>query len=220
MSRSESEQTSGRRGAIQLLGQLRSRQMKVSEVTVPERRVCVAYLRYEGYTQEEMCEVFQVHRRTIARDEAANRKEAAKLVLDLDARAVAGGLIGWARHLTAKAMKEKDHALVWRIQRELVQDLQSLGYLPKAVEQHQVQLATFLDLARLAAERRPASQVPEAAQAKALPAPSDPCQEHAPGADGPLAQCDSAAPEDDHEASAAPRREKAPTGTAEAGEVG
>ena len=80
-------------------------------------------------------------------------QEAARLVDELDVKAVAGGLIGWARHLAAKAMKEKDYALVWRIERELITDLQGLGYLPKAVEQHEVRIGTFVDLARLAVEK-------------------------------------------------------------------
>jgi transcriptional regulator with XRE-family HTH domain len=112
----------------------------------------VAYLRLEGYTQEEIAEIFGVHRHTIARDEKMNRAELARLVDELDVRSVAGGLIAWAKHLTAKAIKEKDYALAWRVQREVVADLQGLGYLPKAPEQHEVRIGTFADLVKLAQE--------------------------------------------------------------------
>ena len=141
-----------RRGALELLKKMRAGELRQDEVSAHERRVCVAYLRLEGYTQEEMAEVFGVNPRTIARDEHMNRKAAGRLVDDLDVRSVAGGLINLARHMQARAIKEKDYGLAWRIERELVADLQSLGYLPRAPEQHQVQLATFADLARLAAQ--------------------------------------------------------------------
>jgi hypothetical protein len=76
----------------------------------------------------------------------------ARLVDELDVRSVAGGLIAWAKHLTAKAIREKDYALAWRVQREVVADLQSLGYLPKVAQQHDVRIGTFADLVKLALE--------------------------------------------------------------------
>jgi hypothetical protein len=129
----------------------------------------VGYLRLEGYTQDEIGEIFQVHRRTIARDEAANRREAARLVDELDVRSVAGGLIAWARHLAARAMKDKDYALVWRIQRELVGDLQRLGYLPRTPEQISLQIGSFVDLARMATAEKTPVDVLEAGPLPALP---------------------------------------------------
>jgi hypothetical protein len=140
------------RGAVQLLNRVREGTLAPDELSRHQRRVCVAYLRLEGYTQEEIAEIFGVHRHTIGRDEKANRAEVARLVDELDVRSVAGGLIAWGKHLTAKAIKEKDYALAWRVQRELVADLQSLGYLPKAAEQHDIRIGTFADLAKLALE--------------------------------------------------------------------
>jgi transcriptional regulator with XRE-family HTH domain len=137
---------------VQLLKRVREGTLAPDELSRHQRRVCVAYLRLEGYTQEEIAEIFGVHRHTIARDEKANRAEMARLVDELDVRAVAGSLIASGTHLRAKAIREKDYALAWRIERELVADLQSLGYLPKAAEQHEVRIATFADLAKLALE--------------------------------------------------------------------
>ena len=94
-----------------------------------ERRICVAYLRLEGYTAEEIAEIFDVHRQTISRDQKALRQEAGRLVDEMDARSVSGGLIAWARHLTARALKAKDTGLAWKIQKELVGELRALGYL-------------------------------------------------------------------------------------------
>jgi hypothetical protein len=147
---------SNRRGAVQLLRRLREGTLEVGAISTHERRVCVAYLRLEGYTHEEVAEIFGVHRHTIARDEKANRAEVARLVDELDVRSVAGGLIAWAKHLTAKAIREKDYGLAWRVQREVIADLQSLGFLPKAAERHEVQIGTFADLARLALDQNDA----------------------------------------------------------------
>jgi len=171
--RTQLEPRTGRSGALQLLKQLRQGGIQPSEIRTAERRVCVAYLRLEGYTQEEMAEIFGVHRQTIVRDEKANRQQAARLVDELDARSVAGGLIGWARHLAAKAVKDKDHALAWRIQRELVHDLQALGYLPKAADVHDVRVSTFADLAALATQGSVLSPDDHDSPAAELPAPPE-----------------------------------------------
>ena len=139
--------------SIEILRRIREGQLDPKELPIHCRRICVAYLRFEGYTQEEIAEIFKVHRLTILRDEKANRKEVAKLVNDIDVRSVAGGLITWARQLTAKAIRKEDYALAWKIQRELVGELQSLGYLPRSPEQHQLQIGTFVDLVGLASEQ-------------------------------------------------------------------
>jgi len=171
----------GRRGALTILRRVRAGEIDPADITRHERRACVAYLRLEGYTGTEIAEVFHVHRQTIARDETALRKETARLIDDVDVRAVAGGLVAWATHLTAKAMKDKDYGLVWKIQRELMGDLQSLGYLPKAPEQHDVRIGTFVDLARLAVEQGQAR--PDAEPTRALPAPAVSEDDDKPGAE-------------------------------------
>ncbi len=156
-------------GALALLKQVREGMIAPKELSTQERRVCVAYLRLEGYTQEEIAEIFGVHRQTIARDERANRKDAARLVDELDLRSVAGGLIAWAKHLTAKALKAGDHALAWKIQRELLSDLQSLGYLPRSTEQHYVEVRTVADLVRLTLGRDEQKTIEAREQEKLMP---------------------------------------------------
>ena len=121
-------------GVIELLAKLQSAQVSPDEVTTEERRMCVSYLRLEGYTQEEMAKIFNVHCATIGRDEKIMAERAAKMIKDLKPQAVVAGLISWAKHLTAKAMKEKDYALVWRVQKELVDVLTSLGLMGRRSE--------------------------------------------------------------------------------------
>ena len=71
----------------------------------------------------------------------------------IDVRAMVGGLIAWGEHIAAKAMREKDYALAWKVQRELISDLQSLGYLPKSVERHDLRITSFVELAQLALDQ-------------------------------------------------------------------
>ena len=159
---------------VDILKRIREQSLNPKEISTSDRRVCVAYLRLEGYTQEEIAEIFRVSRQTIIRDEKANRRDAARLVDDIDVKSVAGSLIAWARHLAAKALREKNYALAWKIQRDLVSDLQSLGYLPRSPEQYHVQIGTFLDLVQLAKTKVDAEVIePESNNKNKLPPKPD-----------------------------------------------
>ena len=138
---------------VDILKRIREGLLDPKETSISDRRVCVAYLRLEGYTQEEIAQIFKVHRQTIIRDEKANRMDAARLVDEIDVKSTAGSLIVWAGHLAAKALREKDYGLAWKIQRDLISDLQSLGYLPRSPEQYHVQIGTFVDLVQLAMKK-------------------------------------------------------------------
>ena len=138
---------------VDILKKIHEQSLNPKEISTSDRRVCVACLRLEGYTQEEIAKIFRVSRQTIIRDEKANRRELARLVDDIDVKSFAGSLIDWARHLAAKALREKNYALAWKIQRDLVSDLQSLGYLPRSPEQYLVQIGTFVDLVQLATKK-------------------------------------------------------------------
>ncbi len=163
LGKEKSVQRSGRRGALAILRRVRSGEMQPEEVCMHERRICVAYLRLEGYTAEEIAEIFDVHRQTISRDQKALRQEAGRLVDEMDARSVSGGLIAWARHLTARALKAKDMGLAWKIQKELVGELRALGYLPQAVARHDVHVGavTTTDMILWAQNRKPRKPLAE-----------------------------------------------------------
>ena len=128
-------------GVIDLLSKLHCGSIRPDEVTTEERRTCVSYLRLEGYTQEEMAKIFDVHRTTIGRDEKIMAERAAKMIKDLKPQAMVAGLIAWAKHLTSKTLKEKDYGLAWKIQKELVDKLESLGLMGRRSESG---LAVFL----------------------------------------------------------------------------
>jgi len=151
---------------VDILKRIREGLLDPKEISISDRRVCVAYLRLEGYTQEEIAQIFKVHRQTIIRDEKANRMDAARLVDEIDVKSTAGSLIVWAGHLAAKALREKDYGLAWKIQRDLISDLQSLGYLPRSPEQYHVQIGTFVDLVQLAMKKVDAEVIEPGAKNK------------------------------------------------------
>lgn len=137
---------------VEVLRQLREGSIEPQQIGLQIRRNCVRYLRYEGYTQQEIAEIFRVSRQTIIRDEKAIRSEQSVLVDDLDIDIIAGELIAIANNLTAKAIRNKDYSLAWKIECDLITKLQSLGYLPKAAEKLNVNVTTFADLIKLAEE--------------------------------------------------------------------
>ncbi len=159
---------------VDILKRIREGLLDPKQISISDRRVCVAYLRLEGCIQEEIAQIFKVHRQTIIRDEKANRLEAAKLVDEIDVKSTAGNLIVWAVHLAAMALREKDYGLAWKIQRDLISDLQSLGFLPRSPEQYNVQIGTFVDLVHLATKKVDAEIIkPIANNKKELPPAPD-----------------------------------------------
>ena len=138
---------------MDILKRIHEGSLEPKEISISDRRVCIACLRLEGYTQEEIAQIFKVTRQTIIRDQKAVHLDAAKLVDEIDVKSVASDLIVWANQLVSKAMREKDYALVWKIKRELINELQSLGYLPRSPEQYNVQIGTFVDLVQLATKK-------------------------------------------------------------------
>ncbi|MHC4071431.1 MAG: helix-turn-helix domain-containing protein [Planctomycetota bacterium] len=159
---------------VDMLRKIREGTLAARQIPVDQRRLCVAYLRLEGYTQEEIAEIFKVSRQTIIRDQKANRREAARLVDEINVKSIAGEHITAARHFIAKAIRDKDYALAWRINRELIADLQSLGYLPRSPEEHRIQIGTFVDLVEMAAKHVEAEAIEtKAHNGKELPPAPD-----------------------------------------------
>lgn len=158
---------------VDLPTKIREGRLAARQVPVDQRRICVAYLSLEGYTQEEIAEIFKVSRQTIIRDQKANRREAAKLVDEIDVKSMAGEHIAVARHFAAKAIRDKDYGLAWKIHRELIADLQSLGYLPRSPEEHRIQIGTFVDLVELAAKNVNADVLETESDERKLPPDED-----------------------------------------------
>lgn len=145
---------------VTTLKHIREGSINPKDIPARQRQLCVAYLRLEGYTQIEISEIFKVNRITIIRDEKIIRKGYKKLIDELDVKAIAGELIATASQLISKAVRKEDYGLAWRIRSELITKLQSLGFLPKAAEQVNIHMNSFVDLMRFA-ENLESEEIPD-----------------------------------------------------------
>ncbi len=103
----------------------------------PDVRLTIVQILRQTYTQAEIAELLHLCDRTIERDVKKLKDESVKLVADISIDKMAGGLIRAASYLTVRAQKAKNLSLAWRIQCELIDKLQSMGYIhvePKEIK--------------------------------------------------------------------------------------
>ncbi len=107
-----------------------------------ERQECVEFLSSEGYTQQQIGEILAISDRTVRRDLNAI-EESNALSPDINlARRIIGNMFQKAmvhhRYLVRLARtsgasvseKSQSEFLAWRVLKEMVEKMQSLGYLP------------------------------------------------------------------------------------------
>lgn len=107
-----------------------------------ERQECVEFLSSEGYTQQQIGEVLTISDRTVRRDlEAIEERNALTPDINL-AKRIIGNMfrkaVGHHRYLVRLARtsgpsvseKSQSEFLAWRVLKEMVEKMQSLGYLP------------------------------------------------------------------------------------------
>jgi len=129
---------------LDTLRKVQSRQLSPQNISLATRRSLVEHLSSDGYSVAEMAEILQVNERTVRRDRAAVR-EANALEFDPELSSkMAGALLGEADNVVnriRRAARAKDttvaekiaaEATCWRVKKELVESLQSLGHLPTA----------------------------------------------------------------------------------------
>jgi len=122
-----------------------------------ERQECVEFLSGEGYTQQQIGEVLKISDRTVRRDlEAIEEHNALTPDLGL-AKCIIGNMfqkaIGHHRYLVRLARtssagvsaKCQAEFLAWRVLKEMVEKMQSLGYLPMRPQEVSGNLFCHLD---------------------------------------------------------------------------
>ncbi|UYV13439.1 MAG: helix-turn-helix domain-containing protein [Phycisphaera sp.] len=62
-------------GVLRLLADLKSGEVNASQLTIPERRQCVAHLHFEGIGVPQTAEILNVCERTVRRDRGAIAEE-------------------------------------------------------------------------------------------------------------------------------------------------
>ncbi len=132
------------RSVLDLIRGLQSGSTSGASLTPGDRRRCVEHLSAEGYSAAEISDILKVSQRTIARDRTVIRQHNAlerdpKLTAEMVGYLVQQAEQGVSRirrvirdSHTSPGVKIDGERACWLITKELVERLQSLGYLPTA----------------------------------------------------------------------------------------
>lgn len=120
------------KNAFEVLTLIRDGTLDPSSLECADRQPVVAYLRLEGHNVDEIAQLFGVSTGVINKDLRELAKDRVKLVKKINILEVAGHLIEIARHLSRKSRREGDYSGAWKIERELMESLQSLGFVYRA----------------------------------------------------------------------------------------
>jgi len=131
--------------SYEILERIGSKHIIGKDLTIDIRQRLVDILRHSK-TQAEIAHILGVCERTVERDVNAIRKKSVVLAKDITVDTVAGDMVALARRLQAAAWKAKNHNLVWKIETDLVDNLQALGCVHKAKQELKVDMVhTFKD---------------------------------------------------------------------------
>ncbi|MBL8874168.1 MAG: hypothetical protein JNM86_00050 [Phycisphaerae bacterium] len=155
--RSKSEQgtdTCDSRSAIELLRLIKERELDPKTLNPDTRRICVQHLYTEGLTTSEMAHLLRCNERTIERDRREIR-EANSLKLDPGfADRIAGDLLAESEQVISRIRRAARDAAAtpgdriaaerncFDIRCQLIDRLQSLGYLPNALRRTEFSFRT------------------------------------------------------------------------------
>ncbi len=127
-----SEEVTNYKNAAEVLSMIRDGTLKAAELGANDRRPVVAYLRLEGYSKEDMSRLFDISASTISKDLKLLSKDRTKIMKGISLLEVAGRLQEMAMHLSRKARREGSYSTAWKIEKELIESLQNLGFLYRA----------------------------------------------------------------------------------------
>lgn len=120
------------KNAISIIEAIQIKSLDPYSLKRNQRLQVVVFLRNEGKTQFEIARFLGVCDKTIWLDCREIKRNAAQLVDEISLKQVAGDLIREAEVLVTKAKKKEDYKLAWQIKCELIDKLQSLGFIYKA----------------------------------------------------------------------------------------
>lgn len=114
---------------LELVEQITNKELDPRHLHMKDRLGIVAYLGHEsGFSHAEIAKLLHITDRTVRRDIRRIQMNAAGLVKDITINRVAGGFIKAAHSLYAKAIRGKDYALAWQIQKDMIDKLRQLGF--------------------------------------------------------------------------------------------
>ena len=120
------------KNAHEVLSLIRDGVLDAGLISRKDRLPVVAFLRLEGRTIEEISTMLQVSASTIDKDLKEISKDRARIIKRIDLHEVAGRFVTMAKHLSAKARREGSYATSWKIEKEMLEGLQSLGFVYRA----------------------------------------------------------------------------------------
>ena len=132
MSPRNEEEKRAYKNAFEVLTLIRDGTLDPSQIEPADRQPVVAYLRLEGHNVDEIAQLFGVSTYKIRSDLRELFRDRVRLVKKIDLFDVAGRLIEMAKHLSRKSRREGDYSGAWKIERELMESLQSLGFIYRA----------------------------------------------------------------------------------------
>jgi len=113
----------------ELITQIKDGTFDPLKLNLETRVQIVCILRQEGLKTHEISSLLRVDIRTVDRDIAKIKNKDIALVRNLTIEKVGGSLVRAAEQLRYSAVRKGDFALAWRIECELVDKLQSLGFI-------------------------------------------------------------------------------------------
>jgi len=120
------------KNTVQLIELIQRKELNPRNLRRKERLQVVAFLRNEGKSGYEIARFLNFCDKTIWNDIKLIKRNAAYLVDEISIKRVAGDLIREADVLINKAKNGLDYTLAWRIKCDLIEKLQSMGFVYKA----------------------------------------------------------------------------------------
>ncbi len=147
-----------RDSVIKLMRSIKAGELKGRMLAPADRQRCVEHLTWEGWGVPEMAETLGVSERTVHRDRAQVRAdnalvrsatlpgELAGVIHQQADRAVASLRRISKDAATPPSVRVETERIAFEIRRQLIQTLQSLGYLPTAASEFRGELVTEMGL--------------------------------------------------------------------------
>ena len=134
-----------------LLKLISEQKLEPKQLTTHQRRICVRFLLQQGsYTQFEIAQILHIPEVYVYRDKKKIQEQNQWMLDDLDERRIAVDIIQTAERSIARLSKASKQKEAWTVAREMVEVLQTLGYLKRAPIEFKGQV-TLEEILKLAA---------------------------------------------------------------------
>lgn len=120
------------KNAYEVLSLIRDGTVDPTKIRKNDRIPVVAYLRLEGHSPDEISRLFNLSITQIKKDFLEITRNRAKAIKSLDLTEIAGRVFSMGRYLAQKARREGSYGTSWKIEKEMVESLQSLGFVYQA----------------------------------------------------------------------------------------